>query len=346
MTSNSRVLRCPSGDDFLIDMKILLVHQGLSVPVHSYGGTERVIWDLAKGLVALGHEITLLVPEGSVCDFAKVIGVNPQKGILAQIPKNAFDLVHLQFRLEDEPDFPYIVTEHGNTKTPLPLNLNTVFISKNHADRYGSKEFVHNGLDWASYGSVDWTIPRRHHHFLGKGSWPVKNLKGAIQVARRAGVELAVLGGTRLNLSRTFRFTPWRSIHFHGMVGGELKFRLLNESKGMIFPVRWNEPFGLAVIESLYFGNPVFATPYGALPEIVLSDHGYLSDSVSDLAMAVREKKFDPRECHQRAVSMFNHVAMAKGYLEKYQRVLDGERMNASQPVLKDNGHQLLPWKA
>jgi glycosyltransferase involved in cell wall biosynthesis len=243
-----------------------------------------------------------------------------------------------------EPDFPYLVTEHGNSKREYPFPLNTVFISRNHADRYGSKEFVYNGLDWSSYGSVDWSMPRLRHHFLGKGSWPVKNLKGAIQVARRAGVELAVLGGTRLNLSRTFRFTPWRSIHFHGMVGGELKFRLLNESKGMIFPVRWNEPFGLAVIESLYFGNPVFATPYGALPEIVLSQHGYLSDSISDLALAVREMKFDPRECHQRAVSMFNHVAMAKGYLEKYHRVLDGERMNASQPVLKENGHQLLPW--
>ena len=327
-------------------MKILLVHQGLSVPVHSYGGTERVIWDLAKGLVALGHEVTFLVPEGSVCDFAQVIGIDPARDILSQIPRQAFDIVHAQFKFDEEPDFPYLVTEHGNTKSPVPLNLNTVFISKNHADRYGSEAFVYNGLDWSSYGPVDWAMPRRHHHFLGKGSWPVKNLKGAIQVARQAGVELAVMGGTRLNLSRTFRFTPWRSIHFHGMVGGALKFRLLNESRGMIFPVRWHEPFGLAVIESLYFGNPVFATPYGALPEIVLSDHGYLSDSVSDLAMAVREKKFDPRECHQRAVSMFNHVAMAKGYLEKYQRVLDGERMNATQPVLKENGHQLLPWKA
>ena len=44
---------------------------------------------------------------------------------------------------------------------------------------------------------------------------------------------------------------------------------LLNASRGLIFPVRWHEPFGLAVIESLYFGCPVFATPYGALPELV-----------------------------------------------------------------------------
>jgi len=340
------VLRCQSVDDFSIYMKILLVHQGLRVPVHSYGGTERVIWDLAKGLVALGHEVTFLVPEGSVCDFAKVISINPNKSVLSQIPRNAFDLVHLQFRIEDEPDFSYLVTEHGNTKSPLPLNLNTVFISKNHADRYGSKEFVYNGLDWSAYGPVDWTMPRLRHHFLGKGSWPLKNLKGAIQVARQAGVELAVLGGTRLNLSRTFRFTPWRSIHFHGMVGGALKFRLLNESRGMIFPVRWNEPFGLAVIESLYFGNPVFSTPYGALPELVLPEHGYLSNSIAELAQAVQGMKFNPQECHQWAVSKFNHVAMARGYLEKYQRILDGEIMNASQPVLKENGHQLLPWNA
>lgn len=325
-------------------MKILIVHRGLSVPVHSYGGTERVIWDLAKGLVALGHQVTFLVPEGSVCDFADVITIDPNQPILSQIPRKTFDLVHLQFRIDEEPDFSYLVTEHGNTKTPLPMNLNTVFISNNHATRYGSKAFVYNGLDWSAYGAVDWTTQRRHYHFLGKGSWPVKNLKGAIQVARHSGVELAVLGGSRLNLSRGFRFTPWTSIRFYGMVGGVLKSQLLNKSKGMIFPVRWNEPFGLAVIESLYFGNPVFSTPYGSIPELVLSEHGYLSNSVAELSQAVQDMKFDSRECHHRAVTKFNHIAMAQGYVEKYQRVLDGELMNVSPPILRNNGHQLLPW--
>jgi len=325
-------------------MKILLVHQ-TKIPVFSYGGTERVVWDLAKGLIALGHDVTFLVPEGSTCDFARVIGIDASRPVLEQIPASGFDIVHFQSNTEMEPDFPYLVTEHGNSKRAYPFPLNTVFISKNHADRYGAKEFVYNGMDWSSYGKVDWSMPRKHHHFLGKGSWPVKNLKGAIQVARQAGVALAVLGGTRLNLSRTFRFTPWRAIHFYGMVGGDLKFRLLNESQGMIFPVRWNEPFGLAVIESLYFGNPVFSTPYGALPELVQPEFGHLSNSMSELAQAVQGMKFDARACHQWAVSQFNHLEMAKGYLEKYQRVLDGERMNATQPVLKENGHQLLPWR-
>ena len=56
----------------------------------------------------------------------------------------------------------------------------------------------------------------------------------------------------------------------------------------MIFPVRWHEPFGLAIVESLYFGCPVFGTPYGSLPEIVAPDVGVLSARASDLAEAVR----------------------------------------------------------
>jgi glycosyltransferase involved in cell wall biosynthesis len=326
-------------------MKILLVHQ-VKIPVFSYGGTERVVWDLAKGLIELGHQVTFLVPEGSVCDFARVVCLDASRPVIEQIPATGFDIVHFQSHMDMEPEFPYLVTEHGNTKQARPLLLNTVFLSMDHAKRYGSKEYVYNGMDWSAYGPVDWSVPRQHHHFLGKGSWPVKNLKGAIQIARQAGVELAVMGGTRLNMSRGFRFTPWRSIHFHGMVGGDLKCRLLNESRGMIFPVRWNEPFGLAVIESLYFGNPVFATPYGALPELVQAQHGHLSNSMSELANAVQDMAFDARACHQWAVSQFNHLEMAKGYLEKYQRILDGERMNASPPILKENGHALLPWCA
>ena len=65
------------------------------------------------------------------------------------------------------------------------------------------------------------------------------------------------------------RFTLSQRIRFHGMVAGERKSALLRQSSGLIFPVVWHEPFGLAVVESLYMGAPVFATPYGALPEIV-----------------------------------------------------------------------------
>jgi glycosyltransferase involved in cell wall biosynthesis len=101
----------------------------------------------------------------------------------------------------------------------------------------------------------------------------------------------------------------------------------------MISPVRWNEPFGLAMVESLYFGCPVFGTPYGSQREIVGPDVGFLSASSAELAEAVRgAARFDPRRCHEHAVRNFGLPAMADGYLARYERVLAGEPLHATPP--------------
>lgn len=326
-------------------MHVLLVNNS-PIPVVTYGGTERVIWDLGRQLVQLGHQVSYLVPAGSHCDFARVLPVRPELGWERQIPADV-DLAHFQFHPkftpDTEPATPYLVTEHGNARKARPLPRNTVFLTRDHAARYGSDQFVYNGLDWASYGPVDFTRPRTHYHFLGKAAWRVKNVQGAISVARRAGQELAVLGGTRLNFRRGFRYTWSRRVQFYGMVGGAQKTALLNASKGLIFPVRWHEPFGLAVIESLYFGCPVFSTPYGALPELVPASMGCLSANGDELAEAIRSRQFDPRACHAHVVRNFGARRMAEAYLEKYQRVLDGEQLNAKQPVIQGQAREL-PW--
>lgn len=327
-------------------MHILLVNHA-PIPVFAYGGTERVIWDLGKTLVQLGHKVSYLVPAGSHCDFADVIIIRPGIDWREQIPANV-DLAHFQFNpafnASNYPDCPFLVTEHGNGRHPTPLPLNTVFVSKNHAQRYGSSHYVYNGLDWSSYGSVSFTQPRPHYHFLGKAEWKVKNLQGAIDVAHQAQVKLAVLGGSRLNFRRGFRFTLSRSIQFYGMVGGARKIELLNTSRGLIFPVRWYEPFGLAVIESLYFGCPIFATPYGALPELVPKTCGTLATSTQALADAIKTGRYDPQECHQQALNNFSAVHMAKAYLNYYQRILDGEVLNRETPFMQDTD-RALPWE-
>jgi glycosyltransferase involved in cell wall biosynthesis len=286
------------------------------------------------------------VAAGSTCPFAKVLHIDPTIDLRMQIP-DEIDMVHFQFKPEfslDE-DFtkPYVMTEHGNTAADHVLPFNSIFVSKNHAERHGSDQFVHNGLNWDAYGAVDFDASREHHHFLGKAAWRVKNVAGAIDVALDAGVKLAVLGGTRLNLKRGFRFTWSRRIQFHGMVGGPEKFRLLNTSYGLIFPVRWHEPFGLAVIESLYFGCPVFATPYGALPELVSPEHGCLSASKAQLVSSIQQQSFDVRACHQHAVAHFNAEKMARGYLEKYEQILEGELLSRDHP--RATGRDVrLPW--
>ncbi len=322
-------------------MHIVLAHKA-SIPVFAYGGTERVLWDLGRALVGLGHRVTFIAAAGSHCDFAEVIALDETRSWQAQIPADA-DITHFQFDPHEDITTPWLMTEHGNSKQATPLPRNTVFVSANHAARHGSNEYVLNGLDWNAYGPVDLQARRDYFHFLGKAAWRVKNLRGAIDVALAADAKLDVLGGSRLNLKRGFRFTMSPRVRFHGMVGGAQKFSLLNGSRGLILPVRWHEPFGLAVIESLYFGCPIFATPYGALPELVPPEMGVLSNRADVLTAAVREargagnsgNRFDPRACHDHALSRFSASRMAADYLVKYQRVLDGETLNANAPVMQ-----------
>lgn len=328
----------------------ILIYFPVRLPVTQYGSIERVIWGLGKALVRMGHRVTYLAGAGSTCDFAACLAYDPTRPLSEQIPADA-DLVHLHALPQgEELTRPYLYTEHTNGSSGRPLPLNTVFLSRNHAERHGAETFVYNGLEWSDYGVPNWDTPRRYFHFLGNAAWRVKNVRGAIEVVRGMhGERLMVLGGTRLNIKMGFRLTLSPKIHFAGMVGGEEKLRLLNGSKGLIFPVRWHEPFGLAVIESLYFGAPVFATPYGSLSELVTSEVGFCSPYCSALREAARHAEaFSRQRCHDYARELFSADRMAQEYLHCYERVLNGESFQKTHPVLRraEGEERFLPWYA
>jgi glycosyltransferase involved in cell wall biosynthesis len=328
-------------------MHVLIVNNS-KIPVTLYGGTERVIWYLGKELVRLGHQVSYLVAAGSTCDFATVIPIDPIKKLVDQVPAQV-DLVHFN---ETPPALdtlskPYLITIHGNSNDDRIFAQNTVFVSNNHASRYGSNAYVHNGLDWTDYEAPDFSTQRTFFHFLGNAAWRVKNVKGAINAITQTRHEkLSVLGGVRFNVKMGLRFTLSPRIRFYGMVGGAQKYRLLNQSKGLVFPVRWHEPFGLSVIESLFYGCPVFGTPYGALPEIVTPEVGFLSNRAADLTEQLElSSRFDPKTCHAHAVSQFNSKKMALSYQTYYQKVLDGAQINEKPPqLLEIQKDKFLPW--
>ncbi|WP_205966357.1 glycosyltransferase [Parapedobacter sp. SGR-10] len=329
-------------------MRILIVDNGF-IPVHLYGGTQRVIWGLGKELAKMGHIVTFLVKKGSYCDFATVLHIDENIPIVDQI-KPQYDIVHFNFQPERIEHFrlPYIITMHGNRNDTVQLDKNTVFVSKNHAQRFSSEAYVYNGLDWEEYAKPDLGLKRMYFHFLGKASWRIKNVQGAIDVVSCMKKErLAVLGGVRFNIKMGVRFTFSLKVTFRGMVGGEEKYRWLNGSKGLVFPVRWHEPFGLAIIESLYYGCPVFGTPYGSLPELVNSDVGFLSDKGKVLEQAmVHWDQYDPKNCHAYALEEFNSKRMALAYLSKYEIVLENRTINATNPQLKEvQQHKFLHWE-
>jgi hypothetical protein len=100
----------------------------------------------------MGHKVIYLVVKGSFCDFAKVIFINPERSLSQQIPAD-IDLVHFNAPPSDRIEKPYIVTIHGNSNDFNPLDVNPVFVSQNHSNRYGSQSFVYNGLCWDDYGT-------------------------------------------------------------------------------------------------------------------------------------------------------------------------------------------------
>ncbi len=313
-------------------MNILLVAEKTKLPTILYGGMPRIVWSLAHALTQLGHKVSILCAQGSQCPFARIIERDFQKSIRAQVPDET-DVVHFHSPVPTNFSLPYVETIHGNYN--WNITPNAVFLSKNHAMRFGSNSFVYNGLDWddAEYANPNICAARYNYHFLGKAAWRVKNVQGAIDVTKQMhGAHLDVIGGNRFNFHMGWRFTFSKQISFHGMCGGMQKRNLLSQSRGLIFPVMWHEPFGLAVIESLYFGAPVFCTPYGAMPEIVTPEVGAMENSVKAMAQVIEQSNFSPQICHQYARDMFSAMRMAQGYVLKYEIVLNGGTLNASLP--------------
>jgi glycosyltransferase involved in cell wall biosynthesis len=192
-----------------------------------------------------------------------------------------------------------------------------------------------------------------YFHFLGKAAWKVKNVRGAIEIAGMAEERIHIIGGSRLSFRMGLNMLSPHA-RFHGMVGGYGKNALIQASKGLIFPALWHEPFGLAIPESLYFGCPVFGTPYGSLPELlgakaarassgngyveaVHSDFGFLSVKKQEIADALRETdQYDRNKCQEYARDCFSAQRMARDYVRLYEEVAGGHLLHPEAPVLEE----------
>ena len=330
-------------------MRILIIFNGV-LPVFYYGGTQRVVWYLTKELNDLGHKVTLMCYEGSKCEFADIKFYDKDKPIVSQINQDNYDVVHFHYlpgQIEGL-KIPYVITLHGNVFKKTKLDENTIFISKDHANNYGSQSYVYNGLDWSNYGQPELNITKinNYFHFLGKAKWRLKNVKGAIETFNKSNVDdsFYILGGKRFKSKLPLKYSFNFNLSFKGMVGGEVKNHYLRFSKGLIFPVLWNEPFGLAVIESLYFGAPVFSTPYGSLKELVIPEVGFTSSNSNELAKAINNfKDYDRKLCHEYAQDCFNSLKMAKNYLLFYDKVMNGKKVNETAPCLV-NDKPIYKW--
>ncbi|WP_339757393.1 glycosyltransferase [uncultured Winogradskyella sp.] len=312
-------------------MNILIISKHNKIPALQYGGTERVIWYLGYELSKLNHNVSFLVKKGSSCNFANVIIYDESKGLKSQIPENT-DIIH-SHNVEYLSDIktPSVFTLHGNTEADSILPKNTICISKNHAERNNLNTFVYNGLNWDDYNIELTNSARSYYHFLGKATWKVKNLADAAKIAVKTNNRLIVLGGEKWNYKNLKKGFIWKVnplIKYHGMVNDKQKMAILSKSKGLIFTVKWHEPFGLAIIESLFAGCPIFGSTLGSLPELITDDVGVTSDDNDILIEAIKHNNFNPKVCRDYAYHTFNSKQMAKNYIKLYENVLNGEALN------------------
>src|SRR5437660_10991023 len=123
-------------------------HQPL--PAKGYGGPQRVIMALVRGLATLGARVTLLAPPGTRVSEATVVEVPPRKfgdgtALAPYIPRDA-DVVRVHFPLRHAPrSTPSVQTAHGNLMRGAPPSPTSIPLSHSHARRYKREPFAYTG---------------------------------------------------------------------------------------------------------------------------------------------------------------------------------------------------------
>lgn len=114
------------------------------------------------------------------------------------------------------------------------------------------------------------------------------------------------------------------NISFVGNVSGVKKMNFISNAKALLFPIDWEEPFGMAVIEALACGTPVIAMRRGAMAEIIEHGvNGFLADTEEEFGEYMKRiDEIDPAKCRQSVIERFGADTMAKSYIERYKEAI------------------------
>ncbi len=119
-----------------------------------------------------------------------------------------------------------------------------------------------------------------------------------------------------------------------GDVAGEHKMQVISQAKALLFPIQWDEPFGMAAIEAMACGTPVIAMARGAMPEIIEHGvNGFLANDLTEFKKYMQQiDTIDPKVCRESVESRFSAPTIAKSYLARYQSVLKYQKATLTEP--------------
>ncbi|MEV4418257.1 glycosyltransferase family 4 protein [Catellatospora sp. NPDC049609] len=332
------------------------------IPPAGYGGIEAVLADLSNALVAQGHRVTLVAAgrNGTRADFRAVwpdavphrlgepgpeiiFAAEARRVVERLIAEDGVDVVHdhtfagpLNAPAYARLDVPTVATVHGPADSELrgyyrALGADLPLIAISGRQRTLAPELnwidtVHNGLDPA-----DWPFQRAkgdYALFLGRFS-PDKGAHTAVTAAHEAGLPIVLAGKCNEPPERRYFTEQVEPLlgpddRMVGPADARRKRELLTNARCLLFPVQWEEPFGMVMIESMVCGTPVVALRAGAVPEVVAHQvTGLICDDPGELPQALRDvTELDPGECRAHVVRNFSAARMGLGYVRAYRRAL------------------------
>jgi glycosyltransferase involved in cell wall biosynthesis len=328
------------------------------VPPSGYGGIEQVISLLGDGLVDAGHDVTLFA-SGDSRTKAKLEFVFPEAPS-ELIGMTMPELRHVLGCYKRAEEFDIVNDHSGPFAAALGAALRTPVVHTVHGPLTGEAGEVYEGLSrvapnvglisvsenqrkpapdlpWVAtcHNALDLDAYPVHHErgeyllFLGRMS-PDKGCHRAVEVAKKAGLPLRIAGKMREPLEREY-FEEFvaphlgEGIEYMGETSHGRKVALLQNARATLFPIDWEEPFGLVMIESMACGTPVIATRRGAAPEVIQHGrNGILVDDYQVMVDALSEAdRIEPDECRRSVEEGFSAERMVRDYEGAYARMLE-----------------------
>lgn len=326
----------------------------IPVPPQKYGGTELFIGELAKGLKQRGADVVLYTNGESTAPVEiRYLYEKSEWPIVGEVEGSLKSLNHAAWAVKDASgesdvihvnnapglifsrftDAPFVYTVHHAYEEGLASFYETLpEVSYATISDFQRKKLpmpkmrtIHHGIDLSQYKLHQ--KKEQYLVFLGRLA-PQKGTHLAIEIAKKSGVPLKIAGEIQPLYEDYWEtqvkpHVDGKLIEYVGEIGLEGKNDLLGSALAMLFPIQWDEPFGLVLIESMACGTPVLAMPGGSVAEIVEEGvSGHVRSSVDELVERVRNLHFDPRQVRDYVEKKFSVQRMVNDYIRLYSDVI------------------------